>query len=157
MEYRLPLAGWPAAAVGALILGVVAYQCVARIQHVDDAGRETIRAWLVREYQGKEIRREVQGHLRRKAGEEEAPAQAPMPEPAVRFVSLDAHGWKDFMIVRVQVKVNDGPPPDGRSVRYVHLDRQPGGRWKAFGDTDALHYYWALLSPVFSRSSDVAR
>ena len=53
MEYRLPLGGWQAAAVGALILGVVTYQCVSRIQPVDQAGRETLRAWLVKEYQGK--------------------------------------------------------------------------------------------------------
>ena len=157
MEYRLQLTGWQAAAVGAVILGVVTYQCVARIQHVDDAGRETLRAWFAKEYQGKGLRQEVQAYLRRKAGEEPAPAQAPTPEPSVRFVSLDAHGWKDIMIVRAQVRVNDGPPPDGRSIRYVYLDRQPDGRFMVFGDTDALHYYWTLLSPVFSRSSSVAR
>ena len=73
------------------------------------------------------------------------------------FVSLTAHGSKEIMVVRVQVKVNDGTPPDGRPIRYAYLDRQPDGRWMVFAETDALHYYWMLLSPVFSRSLSVGR
>lgn len=151
METRLQLTGWQAAVVGALILGVITYQCLSRIQTVNDAGRETVRAWLVREYQGRGVRQEVRDYLRRKAGEDPGPAQQAMPEPAVVITSLAAHGSKDSMVVRVQMKVNDGPPPDGRPVRYVFLDHHADGRWVAFAQSDALHYYYMLLIPAFSR------
>ncbi len=148
MEYRVQLRGWQATAVGLLILGAVTYQCVGRIQSVDDAGRETIRVWLVREYQGKGLQQEVRAYLRRKAGAEEAPSQPATPEPRVGIVALSAHGSKEIMVVRVQVRVNDGSPPDGRSIRYIDLMRRTDGRWMVFAESNRLHYYWALLAPA---------
>jgi hypothetical protein len=149
MEYRAQLSGWQAAVVGLLVLGVVTYQCVARIQSVDDAGRETIRTWLVREYQGTGLRQEVRAYLQRKAGVPEQPVPPPsMPEPEVGLVSLSGHGSKDIMVVRVQVRVNNGPPPDDRPIRYVDLMRRTDGRWMVFAESDGLHYYWMLLLPA---------
>jgi hypothetical protein len=148
MEYRIQLTGWQAAAVGLLVLGAVTYQCVARIQSVDDAGRETIRAWLVREYQGKGLRQEVRAYLARKAGAEAEPAPAAMPEPHVGIAALNAHGSRETMVVRVKVRVNDGPPPDGRDVRYVDLLRRTDGGWMVFAESNPVHYYWMLLLPA---------
>lgn len=149
MEYRAQLGGWQAAVVGLLVLGVVTYQCAARIQSVDDAGRETIRAWLVREYRGTGLRQELRAYLERKAGAPEEPTPPPTPEPEVGFVGLSGHGSKDIMVVRGQVRVNDGPPPDGRPIRYVDLMRRTDRRWMVFGESNWLHYYWTLLLPAF--------
>ncbi len=135
--------------MGLVVLGVVTYQCVARIQSVDDAGRETIRAWLVREYHGTGLRQEVRAYLQRKAGAPVEPAPPSTPEPEVGFVSLTGHGSKDIMVVRVQVRVNNGPPPDSRTVRYVDLMRRTDGRWMVFAESNWLHYYWTLLLPAF--------
>jgi len=157
MEYRRQLSGWQAAVVGAAILGFITYQCVSRIQSVDPAGRDAIRGWLVRQYEGKGIRQEVQAYLRHKAGEVIEPAPPPAPAPDVRIVSLTAHGSRDIMVVQVRVSVNDGAPPDGRPLRYLYLDRQSDGRWVVFGESDALHYYWMLLLPAFSRSVSIGR
>jgi hypothetical protein len=148
VEYRIQLSGWQAAAVGLLVIGVVTYQCVARIQSVDDVGRDTIRAWLVREYQGTGLRQQLRAYLQRKASVQEEPAPPSTPEPEVGFVSLSGHGSKDIMVVRVQVRVNNGPPPDGRTVRYVDLMRRTDGRWMVFAESDGLHYYWMLLLPA---------
>ncbi len=151
MEYRVPLGGWQAAVVGLLVLGIVTYQCVSRIQPVDDPARETLRVWLVKEYEGKGLRQELQAYLRRKAGGKAEPAQPATPKPSVGLVSLAAHGSKEIMVVRVQVKVNDGAPPATRAVRYMDLMRRDDGRWMVFAESDAFHYYWMLLMPVFNR------
>jgi len=56
-ENRVQLCGGQALAV--LVLSVVTYQDVSRILVVEDAGRETIRAWLMKEYQGNGLKDEV--------------------------------------------------------------------------------------------------
>jgi len=150
-ERGVTLTGWKAAAVAAAILGIVVYQCVARVQKVDEPARETMRAWFVREYQGKGIRREVREYLDQKAGRPTAPAPPAIAEPVVRFVSYTGHGSSETMVVRVEVRVNEQPPPAGRAVRYVDLMKQDG-RWVVFAESDALHYYWMLLMPAFRRN-----
>jgi hypothetical protein len=151
MDERVSLTGWRAAAVAAVILGIVVIQCVARIQKVDEPAREIMRAWFVREYQGKGIRREVQEYLERKAGRPVSAAPPVIAEPMVRFASYTGHGSNDMMTVRVEVRVNEELPPDGRAVRYVDLMRQDG-RWMVFAESDALHYYWMLVIPAFRRN-----
>jgi hypothetical protein len=158
MEYRTQLTGWQAAVVAAVILGVTVFQCSRRIQPVDDAARQTLQTWLVREYQGKGLKQEVERYLKHKAGDpaEAAPA-APTdqveqtPEPTVEFVSLNAHGLKDILVVRAEIKMNDGPPSDGRPLRYFSMVRGLNGNWLVFGDATSYDYYRALLSPALPR------
>ena len=155
MEYRQQLRGWQAAVVGAAILGVVAYQCARRIQTVDDAARFAIGVTLTREYQGKGLKEQVQEYLRQKAsgGAAQEPPPSDVPIPMVELVSVKAHGSSDVMIAKVEVTVNGGPPPDGRSVRYLDLMRSVDGRWLVVADSDAYHYTISLLSPVLPKPS----
>ncbi len=44
------------------------------------------------------------------------------------------------MVAKLEVAVNGGPPPDGRSVRYLDLMRSVDGRWLVVADSDAYHY-----------------
>lgn len=150
MEYREQLRGWQAAVVGAAIVGVVAYQCARRIQTVDDSARFAIGVSLTREYQGKGLREQVQEYLKQKASgnvpTEPPPSDAPIPR--VELVSVKAHGSNDVMVAKVEVGVNGGPPPDGRSVRYLDLMRSVDGRWLVVADSDSYHYMISLLSPA---------
>jgi hypothetical protein len=151
MEYQMNLRGWKAVAVAAAILGITAYQCATRIQTVDDAARQTLHTWLVREYQGKGLHQLVDAYLKHKAGVPEEPAPADTPAPAVEFVSLKAHGSKDNLVVRAEITMNDGPPNDGRPVRYLRMMRSVEGRWIVVGDSTSLDYSLTLLSPVLPR------
>jgi len=61
------------------------------------------------------------------------------------------HGLQDVMVAKVEVTVNGGPPPDGRSVRYLDLMRSVDGRWLVVADSDAYHYMISLLSPALPK------
>jgi hypothetical protein len=149
MEYRQQLRGWQGAVVGVAIVGVVAYQCARRIQTVDDSARFAIGVSLTREYQGRGLKEQVQEYLKQRASGE-APKEPPpsdVPIPMVALVSVKGHGLQDVMVAKVEVTVNGGPPPDGRSVRYLDLMRSVDGRWLVVADSDAYHYMISLLSP----------
>src|SRR6266851_5689604 len=139
MEYRQQLKGWQAAVAMVVILGIVAYQCARRVQTVDDAARFAIGVSLTREYQGKGLREQVQEYLKQKAsgGAPQEPPPSDVPIPSVELVS-----------VKAELTVNGGPPPDGRSVRYLDLMRAVDGRWLVVADSDAYHYVTSLLSPA---------
>jgi len=154
MEYRQNLKGWQAAAVALGILGVVIYQCARRIQTLDESARFAIGVSLVREYRGTGLKQQVQDYLKQKAsgGAAREPAPSAAPIPQVELALVGAHGSKDVMVVKVKVKVNGGPPPDGRSIRYLDLMRSTtDGRWMVVADSDAYHYMISLLSPALPK------
>ena len=153
MEYRQQLRGWQGAVVGVAIVGVVAYQCARRIQTVDDSARFAIGVWLTREYQGRGLKEQVQEYLKQRASGEalKEPPPSDVPIPMVALVSVKGHGLQDVMVAKVEVTVNGGPPPDGRSVRYLDLMRSVDGRWLVVADSDAYRYMISLLSPALPK------
>ena len=153
MEYRQQLRGWQAAIAAMVILGIVGYQCARRIQAVDDAARFAIGVSLTREYQGRGLKEQVQEYLKQKAsgGAPSEPPRSDAPIPMVELVSVKAHGSNDVMVAKVEVTVNGGAPPDGRSVRYLDLMRSIDGRWLVVADSDAYHYMTSLLSPALPK------
>ncbi len=153
MEYRQQLKGWQAAVAAVVILGIVAYQCARRIQTVDDAARFAIGVSLTREYQGKGLKEQMQEYLKQRAsgGAAHEPPPSVEPIPMVELVSVKAHGSKDVMVAKVELTVNGGTPPDGRSVRYLDLMRSVDGRWLVVADSDGYHYMTSLLSPALPK------
>jgi hypothetical protein len=148
MEYRQNLKGWQAAVVGLWILAIVAYQCARRIQTLDQSARFAIGVSLVREYRGTGLKQQAQEYLKQRAngGAPSEPAPSAPPAPHVELALVGAHGSKDIMIAKVHVKVNGGPPPDGRSIRYLDLMRSAtDGRWQVVADSDAYDYMMSLL------------
>jgi hypothetical protein len=146
-ETRIELTGWKAIVVAVLILGVSGYRFYARFQTVSDEGRGALREWLVRDYTGrgpKALARRVADY---RAGLPDqppvVPAQAP---PHVEFVSVSAHGLRDAMVVRTEISVDGGPPPDGQPVRYLFLTTKVGGGWMVLSESDSFQYYEALLN-----------
>lgn len=153
MEYRQNLKGWQAAVVALGILAVVAYQCTRRIQTLDESARFAIGVSLVREYRGAGLKQEVQDYLKQKAGNAPSePAPTVTATPQVDLSLVGAHGSKDVIVAKVKVRVNGGPPPDGRSIRYLDLMRSTtDGRWQVVADSDAYHYMMSLLSPALAK------
>jgi hypothetical protein len=153
MEYRQNLKGWHAAVVALGILAVVGYQCTRRIQTLDESARFAIGVSLVREYRGAGLKQQVQEYLKQKAGgapSERAPSVTATPH--VDLALVGAHGSKDIIVAKVKVRVNGGPPPDGRSIRYLDLMRSStDGRWQVIADSDAYHYMMSLLSPALPK------
>jgi hypothetical protein len=148
MEYRQNLKGWHAAVVALGILAGVGYQCTRRIQTLDESARFAIGISLVREYRGAGLKQQVQEYLNQKTGQ----APTVTATPHVDLALVGAHGSKDIIVAKVKVRVNGGPPPDGRSIRYLDLMRSSAdGRWQVVADSDAYHYMMSLLSPAFPK------
>lgn len=144
-ETRIELRGWQAIVVGILILGISGYRFSSRFQKVPEDSRETLREWLVKDYEGLGPAALAKRVADYKAGVVNTPVQLPAKEPQVEFTSLEAHGSPGAMVVRSEVTVDGGPPPDGRSVRYLFLTTKVGGGWMILGESDSYRYYTALL------------
>jgi hypothetical protein len=143
---RIELTGWKAIVAVALFLGVSGYRVYSRLQTVNDNGREALREWLVKDYTGrgpKALARRVAVY---RAGVQDALDIPAVPDPAIEFASISAHGWPDAMIVRTEISVDGGPPPDDLRVRYLFLTTKVGGGWMVLSESDQFNYYEILLN-----------
>jgi hypothetical protein len=144
-ETRIELTGWKAIVVLAIVLVFSGYRIFSRFQTVTDDGQQELRAWLVKDYTGrgpKDLARRVADY---RAGLPDKPVDLPAIEPRVEFTSVSAHGSRDTMIVRCEISVDGGGPPDGQSLRYLFLTTRPGGGWMVLSESDSYTYYMALL------------
>lgn len=145
-ETRIELTGWKAIIVAVLILGVSGYRVYSRFQTVSNDGQAALREWLVKDYTGrgpKALAKRAADYL---AGMPDQPFEAPAVQPHVEFVSLSAHGSRDAMIVRTEISVDGGQPPDGQPVRYLFLTTKVEGGWMVFSESDSFRYYEVLLN-----------
>jgi hypothetical protein len=145
-ETRIELTGWKAIVVAALILGVSGYRFNSRFQTVSDDGREALREWLVRDYTGRGPKALAQRVAAYRAGVPEALDLPKVPDPQVDFASVSAHGWPDAMIVRTEISVDGGLPPDDKRIRYLFLTTKVGGGWMVLSESDQFNYYEILLN-----------
>ena len=143
-ETRIELSGWQAVAALVVILGVTGIRVSMRFQSVPDEGREAVRQYLVKDYEGLGPGALAKRVADYQAGLRDLPSP-PAVEPHVEFGSLAAHGWRDSMIVRSEVTVDGEPPADGRSVRYLFLTTKVGGGWMILGESDPYRYYTVLM------------
>jgi hypothetical protein len=146
-KYNFQLRGWHAL-VGIVALVLIAgIQVWLRVRSVDDGMRDAVRIELLHEYSGRG-RRDVA--LLVTEAREGSPVE-PVPEAmqrVVEFTSVAAHGKMGgpVTLVRAEVTVDGGPPPDGRPVRYFRVSRKfMGGGWMVVGESDSYLYYRELV------------
>ena len=144
-ETRIELTGWKAIVVGALILVVSGYRIYSRFPTISDDGRAALREWLVKDYTGRGPKALAQRVADYRAGVPDALDLPPVSEPHVEFVSISAHGLRDAMVVRTEISVDGGPPPDGQPVRYLFLTTKYEGGWMVLSESDSFRYYRILF------------
>jgi hypothetical protein len=144
-ETRIELTGWKAIVVAVIILAVAGYRIYSRFPPIPQDGREALREWLVKDYTERGPRALAQRAADYRAGLPDRPVAAPAAAPNVEFVSLSAHGLSDTMVVRSEVSVDGGTPPDGQSVRYLFLTAKVGGGWMILSEGDSFRNYMVLL------------
>jgi hypothetical protein len=145
-ETRIELTGWKAIVVAVLILGVSGNRVYSRFQTVSDDGRGALREWLVKDYTGRGPKALAQRVAAYHAGVPDALDLQPASIPHVEFVSVSAHGLRDAMVVRTEISVDGGPPPDGQPVRYLFLTTKPEGGWMVLSESDSFNYYEVLFN-----------
>jgi hypothetical protein len=144
-ETRIELTGWKAIVAAVIILAVSGIRIYWRCPTVNDEGREALRTWLVKDYTGRGPKAVAKIVADYRAGLPVQPQDVPAEMPKVEFVSLSAHGWRDGMVVRSEVSVDGGAPPDGQPVRYLFLTTKFEGGWMVLSESDSFRYYEALL------------
>lgn len=145
-QYNFQLRGWPAIAALAALAGITGVQMYSRVRPVNDGMRDAVRLELLNEYSGrgpKDIARFV-------AEAREGSPIEPVPEVVqrdVEFTSIAARGMTGgAVILRVEIAVDGGAPPDGRPVRYFWVSRKFGSdRWMLLAETDAYQYFMELV------------
>jgi hypothetical protein len=145
-EYNFQLRGWHALVGIAALLGWVGLKIFLRVRPVDDGMRDAVRLELLNEYSGRgpaDIARLVTGA---RAGEPVEPVQ-PLVQRDVEFQSIKALGemGAPVTLVRSEVTVDGGPPPDGRAVRYFRVSRKfTGDGWMVMGESNSYNYFMQL-------------
>jgi hypothetical protein len=146
-QYNIQLRGWHAIAALAVMAGITGIQIYSRVRPVNDGMRDAVRGELLNEYSGrgpKDIARFV-AEAREGSPVEPVPA---VVQRDVQFTSMAARGMmgSGVVIVRAEVTVDGGAPPDGRPVRYFWVSRKFGGDgWLVVGETDAYQYFMELV------------
>jgi hypothetical protein len=144
-ETRFELTGWKAVAGLAVFLAIGGVRLAMRFPAIPDDGRKTVRTWLVKDYEGRGPKAMAQIVSDYRAGPPVYAPEPPAVAPKVEFVSLGAHGWRDATVVRAEVSVDGGSPPDARPVRYLHLTTKFDGGWMVTSETSSFSYYEALV------------
>jgi len=146
-EYTFKLRGWHALIGIVAVVGFLGLKVALRLRSVDDEMRDAIRVELLNEYSGR-----GRGDAARIIAEARAGSPIePVPELVQRkieFPSISARGeiGARVTLVRAEIIVDGGPPPDGRSVRYFQISRKfTGDGWMYVGNSDSYFFFKALF------------
>jgi hypothetical protein len=145
-EYNFQLRGWHALVALPLVLAFWALQMYLHVRPVDDAMRDALRAELLNEYSGRGLKDVARIVAEAHAGSPVEDVQ-PVVERDVEFTSIAARGkmGAPATLVRAEITVDGGPPPDGRPVRYFRMSTKfVGGGWMVVGESDSYNYFMQL-------------
>lgn len=147
-QYSFQLRGWPAVVAIAALAGITGVQMYLRVRSVDDAMRDAVRLELLKEYSGRGPRDLARLVTEARQG---APAESlslpPLVQRDVEFTSMAARGsMGGAIVVRAEVTVDGGAPPDGRAVRYFWVSRKfEGEGWLVLAETNSFRYFMELV------------
>ena len=144
-EIRIELTGWKAIVAAVLFVCMFAFRVYLHVPKVPDEGREELRTWLVKDYTGRGSKDVAQRVADYRAGKPVRSLDLPSVLPDVELVSVSAHGGRDAMVVRTEVCVDGGQPPEGQPVRYLFLTTKYEGGWMVLSESDSYRYFRALF------------
>jgi hypothetical protein len=145
-DYNFQLRGWHAIVALPLVLAFWGVQMYLHVRPVDDAMRDALRAELLNEYSGRGLKDVARIVAEAHAGSPVEEVQ-PVVERDVEFTSIAARGkmGAPATLVRAEITVDGGPPPDGRPIRYFRMSTKfVGGGWMVVGESDSYNYFMQL-------------
>jgi hypothetical protein len=138
--------GWHALVAIAAFLGFLTVEMLLHVRPMDDEMRDAVREELLKEYSGQGLKDVVRILAEAREGSPIDPLP-PMIQRDVEFTSIAAHGGMGapVTLIRAEVTVGGGPPPDRRPVRYFRISRKfIGGGWMVVGESNSYRYYKEL-------------
>jgi hypothetical protein len=145
-EYNFQLRGWHAVVGIAAVMAFLGAKVALRVRSVDDEMRDAVRQELIKEYSGRGPADVARLVAEAREGGPVEPVQ-PLVQRDVEFTSIAARGaiGAHVTLVRSEVTVDGGPPPDGRPVRYFRVMRKfEGGGWMVVGESNSYNYLMEL-------------
>jgi hypothetical protein len=146
MSASIKLTGGKAVAALVVIAAVAAFQFLARTSTLGTEAAEQIKIHLASDYTRfslPEIQRQVQSAS--VSTDDVSKLVSSVSPDNIEIMNITARGRGDDIAVRVEVRVSDGVPPDGRSVRYFKLRHSTLTGWTVRQTTTAMSYYLAML------------
>lgn len=150
MEIKL---NGPTALIGLVaVVAFAGYRMTTMKTELETEALEELKAYLVAEYQSGDIAALSAKLESNELSHEEALArtEAIVDAQDITFESVSARGmWKgrdgDDVIVKVDIRVSGGPPPDGEPVRYYRMRYRGLAGWKVGARTSVWSYRLKLF------------
>jgi hypothetical protein len=135
-EYNFQLRGWHALVGILALVWFMGAKMWLRVRSVDDEMKDAVRVELLKECSGRGPKDVARIVAEASAGLPVEDVQ-PLVQRDVEFTSIAAHGkiGGHITLVRAEVTVEEGPPPDGRAIRYFRISRKFGGGWMVVGES----------------------
>lgn len=146
-QYTYQLKGWQAIAAVAALAVFTGARMYFRVRPVDDGVREAVKTRLLNEYSGRGPKDVMRILAEAKEGKPVEQLQ-PVVQRDVEFTAIAAHGRMggSLTVVRAEITVDGGPPPDGRAVRYFSLSPKFGANGRMVnGESDSYRYFMELV------------
>ncbi|NIN71261.1 MAG: hypothetical protein GTO46_04850 [Gemmatimonadetes bacterium] len=140
---KIELKGWKAIAALAVIVVVLVATFRAERSTLETEAADELKVWIRSEYLARGLHGVDPGQLSEE--ELEAKGEELLSLSDVQFTSISARGRGDDIIVKVEIQVSGGEPPDGKPVRYFRMSHSTVTGWRVRRETTALSYYLKLF------------
>lgn len=137
------------AAVGAFVaIGFVLFRSASMQTELETQALDELRSYLVAEYTGAQAAPLSEALASGAPIDQEQArlqAQSVLDASNVELVSVTGRGFRDARdggnaVVKVEIRVNGGPPPDGVSTRYYRMRYRSLAGWRVGARTSVWSY-----------------
>jgi anti-sigma-K factor RskA len=144
-EIKIRVTGWKAIVVLLLAAAFVGYRYRAVQTTLETGAADELRFWLAAEYMAQGLPALEDAVERGDAAAAEEQAREIVARDRIEFTDMSARGAPDDLAVRVRIRVDGRPPPDGREVRYFRMQHSTVTGWRMRRETTKLGYYLTLF------------
>ncbi len=143
MSFKLK--GWVAAPVLLAMLGFVVFRAIsAETALASDAGN-SIKLHLQGVYSIYELEGLEEAVLAGNLDEISEQVGRLVSLDEIEFYGVGIKGTSDEIVVRIKIRVDQGPPPDGIKTRYFLLRHWAATGWRVAREVGAFQYYMKLM------------
>jgi hypothetical protein len=138
---ELKVTGWKAIVVLIAIVAFALYRFQAARETLPTDGADEIKLWLTSEYISAGLPALEQAVDANDSIAVTAMANEILSRDRVTFRTISARGALDDLVVKVDIRVDGGPPPVGDDTRYFRMHYSTVTGWIMDYETNAVAYY----------------
>jgi hypothetical protein len=140
-EIKFRVTGWKAVIVLIAVAAFLGYRYNALRTTLATEAADELRFWLAAEYMAQGLPTLEEALERGDEAAAELQAREIVARDRIEFPQLSARGDPEDVVVRAEILVDGGTPPDGRSVRYFRMRHSMVTGWRMRYEAHAVSYY----------------